>query len=301
VEWNLRVLEQLAMDPNHTQRVVHQQALRQAVQRAMAEPEQAPASLRREVEALAIAETKGDDAAGRTSEFEPAEAADAPPTASMQGPPPFSLRRISNWFSSAGLRAGGAIAAAAILTAAVLFLPDWGGAGGTGERAGLLSPAKLEMFSKRHVQCVHRIEELRNTAAYPQEVGALPAALERRLDQATPGAATFDLSPIGYAFERAGDCAVPGKGAAHVIYRAKPSTGRSDAMSLWLGRVTEQAPDIKPGRLYRATDDHDAHPLLLWRHGGIMYYLVGNGEQPVQKAARFLQGRMSDAGSARKG
>jgi hypothetical protein len=296
VERNLQVLEQLAMDPKHTNRVVHQQQLKQAVARAMHGPEQAPPALRQRIEALAEGETgtgvephnsgavDSSAAAGSGSGAAPgpgAEANDAIPFSRGQ-----AQRRDGSWPT---VRTWSLIAgAAAVVLAVALLLPlDYSVGSGNGK---LMSPAKAARFGKRHVKCARGLQQLLNTSAYPTKLAELPEALQRRLDRQPVAGKTLDLGPLGYRFEKAGDCYIPGNRAAHIIYQAREGTGRSDAVSLWLRPATGKLA-IEPGKLYDATWARTAHPVLLWKHDDIVYSLVGDGPRRTRKAARLLHSR----------
>jgi anti-sigma factor RsiW len=271
VERNLQVLEQLAMDPQHTNRVVHQEQLREAVGRAMAEPREAPAALRQKVASLA-------------------EEGTGQPAAGEDGPSPRGLAgRIADWWHRPGVKAwSGVVAAAAVVLAAVTLWPVGRGPAGSVDQAGLLSQAKLGQFTRRHVQCTQGLAELQNHTAYPKAIGQLPATLRQRLDHPVAGMQALDLSPLGYRFEAAGDCHIPGRNAAHIIYRAEADTGRSDALSLWLRPATGQLA-IEPGKLYDASGPQASHPILMWRTDGMVYYLVGDGPSQTREVARFIR------------
>jgi anti-sigma factor RsiW len=274
---NLAVLEQLSRDPYHTQRVVHQQQLKQAVGRAMREPAQAPASLRERIEAMA-----GDS----TSELGGGSQVKA--TRGRWGgswprriAPRTSRRR---WWVS--------LAAAALigLAAPVGIVIDGMGPGqepGTIAQAGVMNTDTARQFSKRHVACAYGQAELMNAARYPTELGRLPAAMRQRLDRQPLSADRLDLGAVGYRFYRAGDCRIPGDEGVHVLYRARSDSGRRDAISLWIHPAQGGLP-IEPNKVYDATGEDAVHPILLWKHDGLVYYLVGDSAKRVHAAADYL-------------
>ncbi|MFW6060826.1 MAG: hypothetical protein ACODAQ_11645, partial [Phycisphaeraceae bacterium] len=129
-------------------------------------------------------------------------------------------------------------------------------------------------------------------------VEALPGRVAEYLGQPV-GEATFDLSAAGYAYVQAGECHIPAGRAVHVMYRAT-GAGRSDALSLWIaphdGRL-----DVAEGRLYVAAGAGAPHPLVLWRRGGLVYYLAGDGMEQVDRAAQHLREGMGQAEGAGTG
>jgi len=286
---SLHVLERLTMDPYHTHRVVHQQQLRQAVNRAMRDPEQAPASLRQQIAAMAAsAGDETDDDAGNAATNE----ASAQPAHRGAEPSPTSPRR--GWraaFESRRRRLWMPLAAAATVGLAALVglvLSD----GFNGHGTALLTPATIQQFSKRHVQCSHGLAQLHNATRYPTEVGELPAALADRLERKPLSATQLNLQPLGYRFDRAGDCRIPGDQGVHVVYRAARGTERSDAISLWIHPASGEL-ELEPGKLYEANSPNAPHPILMWRHAGLAYYLVGDSATRVEDAAQHLLAQAS--------
>src|SRR5690606_25746901 len=121
---------------------------------------------------------------------------------------------------------------------------------------------------------------------FPRQVAALPGALSDYFHRSVaPGG--LDLSRIGYEYQVTGLCSVPGQGAVHVLYKALPTTGRTDTLSLWLRPYDGQTP-VEPGRLYLATDGETPMPMLIWREGDMVYYLMGDQMSNVEQAATAL-------------
>jgi hypothetical protein len=164
---------------------------------------------------------------------------------------------------------------------------NWGGGSAIVAKAGLLSEAKATKFRKRHVHCATGQAQLMNAAQYPTEIGTLPTAMQDRLSRQSPPGEQLDLSPIGYQFYRAGDCRIPGKDSVHVLYRAPADARRRDAISLWV-RSSGEDVTIEANKLYNATSPESAHPILMWKHAGLVYYLVGDSPDRAQDAAQYL-------------
>ncbi len=261
VEQTLKVLEHMAMNPEATRRVMHQQQLRQAVQRAVvdAAPDVTP-ELRAAVARIA----------------EEAPAASAEPSETPRATParPTALR----WIPAA--------AAALLLVASVaVFLAAREEAAAPG---GTAVPASLaKRLQMRHEECSAQIQRLQGQSDFPADLVELPAAVVHHVGGGA--IASLDLTALGYAFEAAGKCSVPGKPAVHMIYRALPETGRDDALSLWI-KAYEQVPDIRENRLYFGTDADAPQTILLWRRGHVIYYLVGDTSAPMDRVANALLG-----------
>jgi len=265
VEQNLELLEHMAMDPETTRRVMHQQQLRQAVDRAMsAEPGPAPAALRDRITALAQ-----DPDAGGTG----------PEAAS----PPGILGRIGRGMMPFGLAA--ALVLAVLLGIQLSESTDPGArpqevAGPTGGIARVLPASEFTEFSRRHVVCSRKLTRLDDSIRFPDQLTALPGPLGDYLGLDAPAP---DLSALGYRFAGAGPCPVPGDRAAHLLYRADEKSGRQDAISLWLKPWTGE-PTIEAGRVHTVAGEDAAHPMLVWRRNGLVYYLVGDGMERVNEA-----------------
>ncbi|MEX0745066.1 MAG: hypothetical protein WD118_05650 [Phycisphaeraceae bacterium] len=273
VEQSLQVLERMAMDPQMTRRVLHQQQLRQRVAQAMADRQPAtPDAVRQQITAAA----QRDDL--------PQQAADA----ARQG----KGSLVRRWLPSA--------VAAALLIAAlgtVQFGGSDDGRPGVIEyvdrnepgAAAIINLTSADRFGQRHVRCSRDITPLFNTDRFPKHVAALPNTLESLFGRSFNGP-PLDLTLFGYEYSQAGECLLPGGKSVHVLYRAAEGAERSDALSLW---ITTNSADLRlePGRLYTAADDEKPHPLLIWQHDGLTYYLVGDAMPRVYQVARAMATR----------
>lgn len=143
----------------------------------------------------------------------------------------------------------------------------------------LLSPREVERFDRRHNGCATMTQKLRE-ADWPGNIELLPGALTSHLGaQPYP---VLDLSAAGYQFAGAGPCGIPGEPAVHLLYR-----GEHDTISLWL-RPDDGRYDIPEDHFYQTTGENSKHSLLVWRHSGIIYYLVGDNPSHARKACSVL-------------
>ncbi len=275
VEQNLAVLEHLAMHPEDTRRVMHQQQLRRAVATVMTEQTPAtPADLRQRIESQLPPQLSSH--APRTT---PANATQS--NINTNANRPGIIATIGRWFPLA-------IAAMLFLSALVM----WNANPTSHDNADGIVPVKqIERFASRHVTCSRALTELHNVENFPDRLEAMPDKLAELFPiSSTPN---LDLSALGYEFEKAGNCLIPGKDAVHMVYRAAPETGRHDSMSLWIKPY--RGPDssdhdaaIEPNRIYRVADAQQAHPMFVWRTDSMIYYLVGDSGDQVQRAAQSI-------------
>jgi len=271
VEQNLKVLGQMAMDPTNTRRVLHQQQLRKACAKAMDGPAyRCPDALRARVAELTAARTPA------------AALADAGPPANdaaSEAPSPV-LARIGRWLPAA-------VAAVLLLGAtAVFFSPR---AGDLSSADTIVNASQLDKFGRRHTSCSQDPTRLRAGIESPRDVAALPGTIDDFFgDRAGSIDTALDLSILGYDFQRVGVCAIPGKGAVHVVYRAAEGTDHGRAVSLW---IKPDAGDlsITPNILYTARAA-DGKPVLIWKRNGRVYYLFGDQTDDAAKAAELLAG-----------
>lgn len=265
------VAERLAADPSAMRQVVQVEKLRAACRRVMTRQcPKCPAELRRRLQESAIHEPMRSTAA-------------ALPVG--EGP----VRRAADhggWRISFGQWLPLA-AAAMFFLAAVVALQIGSNRPSLGDGA-ILPVSQVEQFQWRHTRCSRQIDDLARSEQLARPIEQVPAAIADLLGQAP--VAVLDLSALGYRFEGAGPCNIPGHKAVHLIYRADEQTGRQDTLSLWI-QPDEQQLNIAPETLHQITGDQAAHPMLVWRHGGMIYYLVGDSDQGVRDAAQTLARR----------
>jgi len=255
IEQNLELLEYMKMDSNATARVTHQQQLREAVDRTVRSNTPAmPAELRQSIEKLVAADEAGE-------------------------PSPVAGRIVPVWLSNSL-----SVAAVVAFAAMVMFMSATRTTVLTPSDANaysLITDTRASQFFSRHTGCTEVIERLHQYVDAPEELTAVPSFISQQLGSGVYD--SLDLSNAGYEFVAAGDCRVPCKKAAHLVYRAKPETGRNDSISLWI------APDkgnlnIMEDAMYRARGPEFPHQIIVWRHAGSIYYLVGDFYPAVEKA-----------------
>ncbi|HEX7010078.1 MAG TPA: hypothetical protein VF184_08850 [Phycisphaeraceae bacterium] len=291
VEQSLRVLQRMAMDPQMTKRVMHQQQLRQRVAQAMAEPAiKAPPELRRRVVELAQEELVQVELTQQTPQ--PGRRVGGPAVVGKGTGARSMAGEIRRWLPAA---------VAALLLMANLAVFYWDRSSGSRSAAQpvpILNANELEQFSRRHVLCSRGIAQPDPAAQLPQQVTALPAALQRYFGRAVD-LPPLDLSSLGYQLAKAGTCAIPGPGSVHLIYQASAASGRSDALSLWIlpddGRTT---PPMQAGALYTLAGPSKAHPMLGWKHDGMAYFLMGDSMGPIDQVIAQLYEPPEGAGMA---
>lgn len=291
VETNLRILERMAMNPKATQRVMHQQQLRKLVDQAMREQTPSvPADLRSRI--MAISAAAALDESGRQ----------AARSASLSFP-----LRLRPWLPAV---------AAVLVLALGLFL--WSiNRGGSGEQPGTKividppkpdpSPARLQLagldkpiyredlmetgrvtrMGTRHESCSSKIENLYRADDFSTVLTEIPAKITKYLGPQIH-VSLPDLTALGYEYRGAGACSLPGGKAVHLVYHPIGSAGRSDSLSLWIRSDEAKAVKIEEGQLHTVTLEGSIHPVLVWRRGSAVYYLVGERSSLMKEAASTL-------------
>jgi anti-sigma factor RsiW len=266
VEQNLRVLEHMAMNPTATRRVLHQQQLRQAVERVIRQDTPpTPANLRASIAALA-AET---------------------PAASSPAAARPTVRQ-SRWELFARIGAWTPVGLAAALLALTLILQVNYKNLDAPSGMEYIPTSKVAEFGKRHVTCSRQLMELHEATNVPQRIEEIPHAVAEYLG--TQPYPVLDLTKLGYEFEGVGKCTVPGDRSVHLVYRSMERTGYRDTVSLWIQPDGGQLGALPQGVLYRPRDNaQQEHPMVYWRTGGMIYYLIGDDPTVVEQAANMLR------------
>lgn len=281
VEKNLQVLEQMAMNPQHTRRVLHQQQLRKACAKAMGgEAYNCPDALKAKLEAMAAEPSEG------TTDTEHAgglKLTDAPRAASPAAPAshrPGVLATIGRWAPSA--------VAALFFIGGLIALNSSQAIDLTGKGIVLASD-HADLFGKRHVQCSRNLKQLVGTRVdFPDNVSKLPGPISEYFGHPFDPKQPLDLAVLGYEFQKVGQCPLPGDNALHMIYQATADSGRTDSLSLWITDDADNRLGLMEGRLYTGADSDQAHPILVWRQNDMTYYLVGDAMDRVEEAANVL-------------
>lgn len=248
VEQNLQVLEQMAMDPVNTKRVMHQQQLRQACCRVMdTEAMSCPDKLREKLRCLCDDANKKSQRASR----------------------PSVIARIGRW--------GGPLAVAALILFGVFVAID-AARPASYTSDGLISAGLAERFSDRHISCGMDPSLLHQTELFPAELDQLDESLVNRIGAEMLGA-SLDLSTIGYDYQVASICPIPGKNAVHLMY--KDPQGMK--LSLWIKPYDGQ-PLLDSGVPYIPPIEHSGRPMMVWRDGNVVFFLVGDKAEDVRSA-----------------
>lgn len=132
-----------------------------------------------------------------------------------------------------------------------------------------------------HVFC-SRAPDL-HVAGFPKQLGKLEGPLERYLGRPVPYP---DLRPIGYQY--VGACPAPevSEPTVHLLYHAT-GTPITDTVSLFVQSYHGQV-HVEDGKVYWAAGKGAAHPMIVWRKDEMVFYLVGDADQPVIGAADLM-------------
>lgn len=310
VERNLAVLERMTMDPSATRRVMHQQQLQQAVERCMTgEHPPMPESLRARIRALADEADRADrtDRAEAARAFASSNLRSIDPSAVAPAIRPTVIARLRRWTPAIAAAILFSIGLASLYQANLITHPatpgfpgypgfpassdpTTSGGGGGGGELSVLPAAMVQRFARRHSGC-EAGRDLLHEGDLPQNLAELPAALTAYLGDRPD--ASLDLSGIGYVFDRVGPCTLPGGKSVHLIYRS--ISDRSHALSLWI-KPDDGKLALRPDLFYQATtpasSDRDAsfgnQPMVVWRHAGMIYYLIGGEPAIVRDASAAL-------------
>ncbi len=289
VETNLRVLEGMAMNPQATRRVMHQQELRRLVERAMREQSPpVPTELVAKIEAIS-----------KAAQAAQAAQSDDLSRSSISARPTI-LARITRFWP--------AVAAIILVAAAVLLMrppsnsthsnpvgpldPPTEIAGNFAFdapilRTDLVEERRMTAMGSRHEKCSAKIENLNRADQFSTDLKEIPAKITAYLGPQihTP---LPDLTALGYEYRGTGACNLPGGKAVHLVYRPIDSLGREDSLSLWIRADEQGLVKIEEGKLYTATPEGSAHPIVVWRRGTAVYYLVGERSSRMRDAASTL-------------
>ena len=278
----------MAERPELARFVLDQQKLRSAVGRTMTSMPEVPAGLRERIAAQANAVPQ----AAATAVPMAAES-DASSRSAQSAPP---LARLAPWFPSA-------VAAMLCVVAALMFMSSRQQPSPSDRVSPLVQQGPptnvdsihvvgsdvVEGLSFRHVSCSRLLSSLNDSVKFPTEVKNVPKAIGDYLGRSPYG--VLDLSALGFKFEGAGPCAVPGSTAVHLIFRPIDRTHRDDALSLW-SQPDDGSVNIKPDTMYQPAGESALHPIMLWKHADMLYYLVGDESEMVSKAAHQLASQL---------
>lgn len=260
-----QALARIAQDPQAAQRLAYQQQLKQACAQAMAIGKPCPEELVAKLRAMSITEqAHGVNSVDAVGSF-------ASPV----------IGRIGRWLPSA-------VAAALLIAAPVMFMQ----ASGTGSSAGpavasLLSVSQVGAFDNRHLDCSAKPVILKDHDRFGPEgdFEHLPGKIADYFHTSADGMA-LSLDGIGYDYRLTGACSLPGSDGVHIVYRHRENPGRS--ISLWLTADDGRYAQMDAGRVYVEAGKTLDHPVIIWRSGGLIYYLVGDSLQDAHQAVAVL-------------
>ena len=267
-----QVLAKIAEDPKAAHRLAYEQRLKQSCARVMDGPEmKCPDELAGKVLAMA----------GGASQVVKPASAPTPKPAPYAGPP--VIARIGRWVPTA-------IAAVQLLAAGVLFNQASTTSRGidTTVVGGGLSPDQIQNFTGRHFDCAERPDRLKNPTQFggAKDYEQLPGRLSDYFNTDTDKL-SLNLKGIGYEYQLTGTCSLPGSGAVHIVYHKQADPAKS--ISVWIVPTKPEHDNIKEGRVYTQVGQDLLHPVIIWRDGDLLYYLVGDSIEDCDKAVKQLR------------
>lgn len=271
-----QVMAKIAQDPKAAQRLADEQRLKQACAKAMDGPQmKCPDDLAGKLLAMA-----GDTSSKTSAPTQFARAQQQ--QASYAGPP--VLARIGRWAPTA-------VAAVLLLAAGVLFSQASSNSSSSGgaDSAMLvnLSPEKIQQITARHIDCADRPDRLRNPDQFGgKDFEQLPGKL-RDYFKTDANQLALNLDGIGYDYQLAGTCSMPGSGAVHIVYKKQETPDQS--ISVWIVPSRPEHDKLQEGRVYSEVNQDILHPVIFWRDGGLLYYLVGDSIEDCDKAVQQLR------------
>ena len=266
-----QVLAKIAEDPKAAHRLAHEQRLKQACAKVMDGPEmKCPNELAGKILAMASGESA-----------QPAPTA-APTQASQQaydGPP--VIAKIGRWVPAA-------VAAVLLVAAGVLFNQASNTPVSDSDPLALvnLSPDKIKQYTGRHFDCAERPDRLKNPDKFGgDDFEQLPGKLGDYFNT-NANNLSLNLDGIGYDYQLTGACSLPGSGAVHILYHKQDNPETS--ISVWIMPTKPVHDQLEEDRVYSFGDD-PMHPVIFWRDGGLLYYLVGDSLEDCDKAVQQLR------------
>lgn len=276
-----QVLAKIAEDPKAAHRLAHEQRLKQACGRVMDGPEmKCPDALAGKLLAMA----------GDTSEEVGAAlggAASANWGDSSQPSPPYAgpsvIARVGRWVPTA-------VAAVLLLAAGIVFNQvSFGPAMNHVDPTRLVSldPAKVRDLTGRHFDCAQRPDRLKNPSQFGgEDLEQLPGKLSDYF-QTNADKLSLNLDGIGYDYQLTGTCSLPGSGAVHIVYHKQANPEQS--ISVWIVSAKPEHDKLQADRVYTEVGDDLLRPVIFWRDGGLLYYLVGDSIEDCDKAVQQLR------------
>ena len=149
-------------------------------------------------------------------------------------------------------------------------------------------PADLIVAVGRvHAECSRLPEHLHNAhlADADAKVAELMTTDLGGENPAGPGVP--DLTAVGFRFVGAGPCPAAKFQTIHLLYRSARPAGLA-AVSLFVQADAGQFPELKGGHVYRVSSSTSPFPVLAWRTGTVIYFLVADDEQAESSVLQTL-------------
>lgn len=273
------LLSKLAADPKAAQRLADDQRLKRACAEAMTGPEmKCPDELAGKLLAMANAASQGTAATQTTPTQITRPQMTANRDTAYAGPP--VIARIGQWVPAA-------VAAVLLVAAGVLFTQANSEPAFNTLAVNYHSPQKIAQLTGRHFDCSEKPERLKNPDQFGgTDFAQLPGKLGDYFNTDTNQLA-LNLDGIGYAYQLTGTCSMPGSGAVHIVYHKQSDPDQS--ISVWIVPATEAHNNLVEGRVYSEVGDSLLRPVIFWRDGGLLYYLLGDSIEDADRAVQTLR------------
>lgn len=269
------VFAMIAQDPKAAQRLADEQRLKQACSRTMDGPEmKCPDELAGRLLAMASDASSKTTAAQQQTQTQQTQA----PQPAYAGPP--VIARIGRWVPAA-------VAAVLLVAAGVLFNQASNAPTFNTQAASFLSADQIQNLTGRHFDCAERPDRLKN----PNQFGGndftrLPGKLSDYFNT-DANKLSLNLDGIGYDYQLAGTCSLPGSGAVHIVYHKHNDPKQS--ISVWIVPTKPEHDKLEQGRVYAEVGGDILRPVIFWRDAGLLYYVVGDSIQDCDKAVQQLR------------
>lgn len=172
-------------------------------------------------------------------------------------------------------------AAAALLLLSIGLGSGWLLFSPSTELAGGVPAITVQRIDQTHVEC-SRAPSLHNLP-FPHEMAELEGELKACLGN---GKTYPDLQAVGYEYVGAGACTGFLPGMVHLLYKSAHGP-LSDTVSLFVREYHGEV-HLVDGKVYWVQAKDAAHPTLVWRKGGLVFFLVGDAPRPVEQAAEMM-------------
>jgi hypothetical protein len=155
------------------------------------------------------------------------------------------------------------------------------------EREGPLSASFVADVRRVHEKCSGLLDHFISDA-FGKSLEQIPAQAEKFFDgSAAP--VVPDLSSLGYAFDGAGPCTIPGGKTLHLLYRHR--TDEHDHISVFIQSDQGQL-QVEPDKLLRGVGHDPQHPILALRRRGLIYYITADTPAPAEQTAAVLSSQL---------